>query len=113
MSFVVYTDGCSNLPGRILKELDIRVLPCSYVMDDVPGTYEGDIDAFDTKGYYNKLRAGSVMKTSLLNSQLFMDHFRPPSGTGTGCCLCGHVLRHQRHLPGREDRRGGADAGVP
>ena len=77
MSFVVYTDGCSNLPGRILKELDIRVLPCSHVMDNVPGTYLGDIDAFDTHAYYEKLRAGSVMKTSLLNSQLFMDHFRP------------------------------------
>lgn len=77
MSYVVYTDGCSNLPGRILRELDIRVLPCSYVMDDVPGTYLGDIETFDTHGYYEKLRAGSVMKTSLLNSQLFMDHFRP------------------------------------
>ena len=77
MSFAVYTDGCSNLPGRILGELDIRVLPCSYVMDDVPGTYDGDIDAFDSHGYYEKLRAGSTMKTSLLNSQLFVDHFRP------------------------------------
>ena len=77
MSYTVFTDGCSNLPGRLLKELDIRVLPCSYVMDDVPGTYLGDIDAFDTHAYYDKLRSGSVMKTSLLNSQLFMDHFRP------------------------------------
>ena len=77
MSYTVFTDGCSNLPGRLLKELSIRVLPCSYVMDDVPGTYLGDIDAFDTHAYYDKLRAGSVMKTSLLNSQLFMDHFRP------------------------------------
>ena len=77
MSYAVFTDGCSNLPGRLLKELDIRVLPCSYVMDEVPGTYEGDIDAFDTHGYYEKLRSGSTMKTSLLNSQLFTDHFRP------------------------------------
>ena len=77
MSYTVFTDGCSNLPGRLLRELDIRVLPCSYVMDDVPGTYLGDIDAFDTHAYYDKLRSGSVMKTSLLNSQLFMDHFRP------------------------------------
>jgi DegV family protein with EDD domain len=77
MTFAVFTDGCSNLPGRILRELEIHVLPCSYVMDGQPGTYLGDIDAFDTHEYYEKLRAGSVMKTSLLNSQLFMDHFRP------------------------------------
>ncbi len=77
MPFAVYTDGCSNLPGKILKELEIHVLPCSYVLDDVPATYYGDIDTFDTHAYYDKLRAGSTMKTSLLNTQLFLDHFRP------------------------------------
>lgn len=77
MKFSVFTDGCSNLPGRILQQLQIHCLPCSYVMDDVPGTYHGDIDAFDTHAYYDKLRAGSTMKTSLLSTQLFIDHFRP------------------------------------
>lgn len=76
MSYTVFTDGCSNLPGRILTELNICVLPCSYVFDGKPGVYEGDIDAFDSHAYYEKLRAGAEMKTSLLNSQLFMDHFR-------------------------------------
>ena len=76
MSYTVFTDGCSNLPGRILTELNIRVLPCSYTLDDVPGVYDGDIEAFDSHAYYDKLRAGSRMKTSLINSQLFADHFR-------------------------------------
>ena len=82
MSFTVFTDGCSNLPGRLLTELEIRVLPCSYVLDGVPGTYEGDIDAFDTHAYYDKLRSGSVMKTSLLNTHLFLTHFRPELEAG-------------------------------
>ena len=77
MSYTVFTDGCSNLPGRILRELNIRVLPCSYVLDGEPGIYDGDIEAFDSHAYYDKLRAGAQMKTSLLNSQLFMDYFRP------------------------------------
>lgn len=77
MSYTIFTDGCSNLPGRMLSDLKIRVLPCSYVLDGVPGTYEGDIDAFDTHDYYDKLRGGSVMKTSLLNTHLFLTHFRP------------------------------------
>lgn len=77
MSYAVFTDGCSNLPGYILKELDIQVLPCHYVLDGEPGLFEGDIDGFDTHGYYDKLRNGSSMKTSLLNTQLFLDHFRP------------------------------------
>lgn len=77
MSFVVFTDGCSNLPGRILTGLDIRVLPCSYMMDDMPGTYDGNLEAFDSHAFYDKLRAGSMLKTSLLNSHLFMSYFRP------------------------------------
>ena len=82
MSFSVFTDGCSNLPGRILSELNIRVLPCSYVLDGVPGTYEGDIDAFNSHEYYDKLRSGSQMKTSLLNTHLFITHFYPELEAG-------------------------------
>ena len=77
MQFTVFTDGCSNLPGSLLRQLEIRVLPCSYVLDGEPGIYEGDIDAFDAHGYYDKLRSGSEMKTSLLNTHLFMTHFQP------------------------------------
>jgi len=82
MSFTVFTDGCSNLPGHLLKELDIRVLPCSYVLDGESGVYDGNIDDFDTHAYYDKLRAGSIMKTSLLNTHLFLTHFRPELKTG-------------------------------
>lgn len=89
MSFSVFTDSCSNLPGRILSELNIQVLPCSYVLDGIPGTYEGDIDAFDTHGYYEKLRNGSEMKTSLLNSHLFITHFRPELEQGNDVVYVG------------------------
>ncbi len=82
MSFTVFTDGCSNLPGRLLAELEIRVLPCSYVLDGISGTYTGDIDAFDAHAYYDRLRNGSVMKTSLLNTHLFLTHFRPELEAG-------------------------------
>ncbi len=77
MSYAVFTDACSNLPGHLIQRFDIHVLPCSYLMDGEPGVYEGDIDAFDSHAYYEKLRNGSELKTSLLNSQLFLDHFRP------------------------------------
>ena len=89
MSFSVFTDSCSNLPGRILSELNIQVLPCSYVLDGIPGTYEGDIDAFDTHGYYEKLRNGSEMKTSLLNTHLFITHFRPELEQGNDVIYVG------------------------
>ena len=76
MTYAVFTEGASNLPGRILKEYGIRVLPCSYTMDGVHLQYEGDIDAFDSHAYYDRLRAGAQMKTTLLNSHLFETAFR-------------------------------------
>lgn len=77
MSYAVFTDGCSNLPGYLLENLNIHVLPCSFTMDDVPATFDGNLDHFDAPAYYDKLRSGTVVKTSLLNSHLFISHFRP------------------------------------
>ena len=77
MSFTIFVDGSSNLPGRLLGELGIEILPCSYSMDGVPSTYDGSLDSFDSHGYYEMLRQGGRVQTSLLNTQLFLDSFRP------------------------------------
>ena len=77
MKFAVFTDGASNLPGKYIQKYGIHPLPCSYTMDGEPGVYQGDIDAFDTKAYYDRLRAGSRMKTTLINSHQFESYFRP------------------------------------
>ena len=89
MAFVVYTDGASNLPGRYLTDYDIRVLPCSYTLDGAHRQYEGDIDIFDSHAYYDLLRAGSVMKTSLLNAHLFETTFRPVLEAGLAVVYVG------------------------
>lgn len=77
MSFTIFVDGSSNLPGRLLRELEIEILPCTYSMDGVPSTYDGSLDSFDAHGYYEMLRQGGRVQTSLLNTQLFLDSFRP------------------------------------
>lgn len=82
MSFAIFTDGFSNLPNRLLRQLDIRVLPCAYTVDGRTVAYSGDVDSFDAHGYYDQLRAGAVITTSLMNTQLFCDHFRPALEAG-------------------------------
>lgn len=89
MSYAVFTDGCSNLPGELIRRYGIHMLPCNYSMDGEPGVFEGDIDTFDTHQYYEKLRNGSEMKTSLLNTQLFLDAFRPVLQAGTDVIYVG------------------------
>lgn len=77
MSFSIFVDGSSNLPGYLLRELTIEILPCSYTMNGQPSTYDGSLDSFDAHEYYDMLRQGGQVQTSLLNTQLFLDSFRP------------------------------------
>ncbi len=75
MSFAVFTDGSANLPGSLLD--GITVLPSTYTVNGEPVTYKGDIENFDMHAYYDGLRAGDVIQTSLLNTDLFLSAFEP------------------------------------
>lgn len=77
MSFAVYTDSFSNLPGNLLEQLQIRTMPCTYMVEGTPCSYNGDIENFDAKAYYDMMRQGKVITTTLTNSQMFMEQFRP------------------------------------
>ncbi|MBQ3459619.1 MAG: DegV family protein [Solobacterium sp.] len=81
MTFAVFADGTANLPGTLLK--GITLLPSEYTIDGVPSVYSGDIEHFDVHSYYESLRGGVVVKTSLLNSALFITHFEPLLKDGT------------------------------
>lgn len=82
MTFTLFTDGCSNLPGSLLATHSIRLLPCTYFVDGTPVAYSGDIEGFDAHTYYDQLRDGRKITTSLLNTQLFLDAFRPEAAAG-------------------------------
>ena len=73
MPFMTFADGSANLPN-FLQE-GIRLLPCNYTVDGEPRVYDGNLDAFDIRGYYDLLRSGRVIKTSLLNAQCFLPAF--------------------------------------
>ena len=75
MAFAVFADGSANLPASMLE--GIRVLPCDFITDGKPETYDGDLDRFDAHAFYEELRSGKRVQTSLLNSQLFISHFTP------------------------------------
>lgn len=75
MSFAIFTDGSANLPGKMLE--GVTLLPCDYTINGEPGTYLGDVDSFDYHAFYEGLKNGDVVKTSLLNTQLFITHFTP------------------------------------
>lgn len=75
MSYAVFVDGSANLPGSMLD--GIQVLPCDYTIDGKPQTYLGDVDHFDGHSFYESLKNGHIVRTSLLNTQLFISSFAP------------------------------------
>ena len=75
MSFAVFADGTANLPGCMLGGIDL--LPCDYTMNGKPGVYLGNLDLFDAHEYYDKLRSGLSIQTTLLNPERFLSHFTP------------------------------------
>ena len=75
MSFAVFADGSANLPKSMLD--GISLLPCDYTVDGEPYTYWGDVDSFDAHSFYEGLRNGTVVRTTLLNTSLFLSRFAP------------------------------------
>lgn len=75
MAFAVFADGTANLPGSLLD--GIRLLPGEITIDGKSVTYTGDIENFDVKSYYDSLRSGVSVRTSLLNTNLFLTYFEP------------------------------------
>ena len=75
MAFAVFVDGSANLPKSMLE--GISLLPCDYTVDGEPFTYWGDVDSFDAHSFYEGLRNGTVVRTTLLNTSLFLSRFAP------------------------------------
>ena len=75
MSFVVFADGTANLPTACQE--GVTMLPCSYFVEGVEHDYLGDLNHFDAHSYYRQLASGCKITTSLLNTDLFLSHFRP------------------------------------
>ena len=76
MSYVVVSDTSANLPGRIIKQCGLEVIPFHYYIDGKAYSLM-DSDDFDGDGFYDRIRAGLVVTTSLIAPQDYMDFFEP------------------------------------
>ena len=62
----LYTDTSANLPLALLREYDIAVIPFSYTVNGVAEDYKEETD-FDGKAFYDAMRRGAEVKTSMVN----------------------------------------------
>lgn len=69
----LFTDTSANLPVEIIDEYGIEVVPFSYTIDGVEYIPERE---FDGKAFYAAMRAGSAVKTSMVNTGTFIERFK-------------------------------------
>ena len=76
--FTLSSDSTCDLYHDFIVENDIRVAPLTFMLEK-DGQIEEYLDNFTTYGeyvdFYNKLRTGSMPKTSKLNYESHYTHF--------------------------------------
>lgn len=75
----LFTDTSANLPVEIIDEYGIEVVPFSYTIDGVEYIPERE---FDGKAFYAAMRAGSEVKTSMVNAGTFIERFKAELDAG-------------------------------
>ena len=78
--YKVFADGTSNLPKQQMEE--ITMVPCHYSIDGEELIYDGDLEKFDAHEYYEAIKAGKQIKTSLINTCQFEESFTPDLQAG-------------------------------
>ncbi len=80
--FQIFVDSAANIPACYVEKYDINVISFMNLVGDkmIPGFESGltmEEERAKGKEYYNAIRNGLKVKTSLVNSEEFKDFFRP------------------------------------
>ncbi|MGI6039192.1 MAG: DegV family protein [Clostridiales bacterium] len=70
----LFTDTSANLPLNLIIENDITIVPFSYSIDGIEADYSEKSD-FDGKAFYDAMREGAVVNTSMVNPGTFIEAF--------------------------------------
>lgn len=70
----LFTDTSANLPVSIIREYGIEVVPFSYTVNGKEVPYSAETD-FNGKAFYEAMRAGAEVKTSMINVSDFIAAF--------------------------------------
>ncbi len=84
----LFADTAANLPIALIKKHNVNVIPLSYSIDgnNIPYDLEHD---FDGKAFYDAMRNGSDVKTSMANSASFKDKFEEEIKNGNSIVYIG------------------------
>lgn len=73
--YVLVSDSTGDLPIDVIKELDVKILPFSYSINDEVFYYYLDERDGDIGDFYKRLKAGDMPVTSQVNPVTYKDLF--------------------------------------
>lgn len=74
MAIKLFTDSCSDMPIKMVKEYGISVIPLMYNLDGVE--YFDDFGkSLSITDFYQKVKLGIMPSTGLINTQRYLDAF--------------------------------------
>lgn len=77
----LFTDTSANLPYALIEKHGITVVPFSYTVDGEEIPYDSKSD-FDGKAFYDAMRSGKDVKTSMINMDTFLRSFEESLALG-------------------------------
>ncbi len=75
--YILITDSCADLPLSLYEELDIRVIPLSFLLEGKTYQNHPDESSMKFSEVYAKLRDGANITTSAVNVEEFKETFLP------------------------------------
>lgn len=75
--FEIVTDSSADLPEKIIKQFGIHIVSLSFLIDDKEYLCYEKGETTDCSKYYDMMRKGKIIKTSLPNEGRFIDIWEP------------------------------------
>ena len=75
MPYKIISDSTMDMPKKVVEKMGVDTLPLLFTIDGVD--YKDNFGAdMDPHTFYEKVRAGQMPSTTLINTDRFMTHFR-------------------------------------
>lgn len=84
----IFTDTSANLTSELVKKYDLGVIPFSYTINGIEAKPDVNGD-FDGKAFYDAMRGGADVKTSMINSVVFTEAVHNALATGNDIIYIG------------------------
>ena len=78
----LYTDTDCDITSALAKEFGYKFIPMPYAVDGKLVTPYVDWQEFDSRAFYNMLRAGTIPTTSAISEAVYINHFEPEFAAG-------------------------------